>query len=71
MSTVVHREFMHVFRPVSNVNIITPLICNDDLHIIPAGQTVPVMTLGANGVVRVAHIDTETITVRNPGDPED
>lgn len=71
MSTVIHREHQIVFNPVSNVNIVQPLICSSDLHVVPTGQTAPIVTLGANGVIRVSHIETNTITVRGATDPEE
>ena len=49
-STVYHYEHQYVFRPTTNVTIAQPLICGNDIHIVPAGQTSPVVTLGAAGV---------------------
>ena len=70
MSTVVGAEYQYIFRPTSNVNIQRPLICSD-ISVVPPGQTSPAVTLTANGVVRVTHIETNTITVRGATDPDD
>ena len=82
MATVVHREWQHVFTPICNVVIQQPLICSNDVHIVPEGQSAPVitlsdqglhimspgtdtpsLTLGTNGVLSAAHLETQTINV--------
>ena len=72
MSTVIHREREIIFDPIANVYIKQPLICHQDVYITQVENVdTPLMTLGANGVIRVSHIDTNTITVRRPGGADD